>query len=319
MAHPCVAVVDLGSNSLKLLVAARAADGRVVATHFATIDARLGRGLTAARPLLAAAAQEAAIAAATTLVASARTHAPAAIRLVATSAVRDAANGADFAAAVTRACGLPVRILTGDEEAALIGRGLLCDPAIAAERDFEVFDLGGGSLECLAFVDRRVVSAASVPLGCVRLMEAFVPEPAAPFPEPARAAIARQVRAVLTASPFAFRTGPRRLVLGTGGTLTTLRAIAAAEQGVDFEAGDPRVSVATIAARLQAIGGAPLAVRRHVAGLPPARADVFPTALATLLALAEFGGITEFRTSVYNLRFGVAAAALDALDAGETG
>src|SRR6185369_16463559 len=104
------------------------------------------------------------------------------IVLVATSAVRDAQNGADFRARVRAATGHEIRILSGDEEANLIGRGLTSDPALRDLRDFYVFDLGGGSLECLAFRDRRVEQAVSLQLGCVRLTEKFVADPAQPFP-----------------------------------------------------------------------------------------------------------------------------------------
>ena len=75
--------------------------------------------------------------------------------LVATSAVRDAKNGAQFREKILKATGKTIRILTGDEEATLIGRGLVCDPALSQLSDFYVFDLGGGSLECLAFKGRK--------------------------------------------------------------------------------------------------------------------------------------------------------------------
>ncbi len=57
----------------------------------------------------------------------------------------------------------------------------------------------------------------------------------------------------------------------------------------------------------------PLADRQRVPGLPAARADVFPTALATLVALAECGGFDAFRNSLFNLRYGLAAEALQSL------
>jgi exopolyphosphatase/guanosine-5'-triphosphate,3'-diphosphate pyrophosphatase len=54
----------------------------------------------------------------------------------------------------------------------------------------------------------------------------------------------------------------------------------------------------------------PLSTRKQVPGLPPARADVFPVALATLIAVAAYGGFAAFHNSVYNLRYGLAADAL---------
>jgi len=104
---------------------------------------------------------------------------------------------------------------------------------------------------------------------------------------------------------------PRTAVaVGTGGTITTVRAILGARQGISFQATPADVSVDTFRMLLDEIGSLPLDQRRRVAGLPPARADVFPTALATLIAVAEAGGFTVFRNSVYNLRYGLAREVL---------
>ena len=97
---------------------------------------------------------------------------PARAVLVATSAVRDAGNGAEFRRRVHAATGLTIRTLTGDEEANLIGRGLTCDPELAGLRDFSVFDLGGGSLECLAFRDRKIQQVVSLQLETLAPFEA---------------------------------------------------------------------------------------------------------------------------------------------------
>ena len=74
---------------------------------------------------------------------------------------------------------------------------------------------------------------------------------------------------------------------------------------------DSLVTVASLRELLAALGRMPLAERKKTPGLPPLRADVFPTALATLIAIAELGGLTAFRNSLYNLRYGLAAEALE--------
>ena len=79
-----------------------------------------------------------------------------------------------------------------------------------------------------------------------------------------------------------------------------------------LEATSPEVDVATLRSLLHEIGALPLTARRQVPGLPPARADVFPTALATLIALAERGRFGCFRNSLFNLRYGLVAEALAA-------
>ena len=224
--------------------------------------------------------------------------------------MRDAANGAEFRQRVERATGHAVRLLSGREEADLIGRGLLTDAALAGLRDFYVYDLGGGSLECLAFRDRRAVQVTSLPLGCVRLMEQCVTDPRAPLAAPELARITAAVREVLAKSGFILSLPPDAPAVFTGGTVTTVRAIAAAQSGAPIADTRPLISAAALRGLLEEVAALGLAERRAIRGLAPARADVFPTALAIALAVADAGGFTEFRHSFHNLRYGVAAEAL---------
>jgi exopolyphosphatase / guanosine-5'-triphosphate,3'-diphosphate pyrophosphatase len=305
-----IAVIDIGSNSIKVLVAARGANGRVQALKYRTVDARISAGLSAALPRLSEGGIARGLEAIQTLLADVAAFSPRQIILVATSAVRDAQNGGEFQNRVRAATGHELRILSGEEEANLIGRGLTCDPALAALRDFYVFDLGGGSLECLAFRDRRVQQACSLQLGCVRLMEKFVSDPAASFTPESRAAIAQHTREVISNSGFAFSLLSPAEAVGTGGTLTTVRTILGARAGKTLEETDPLVALESLRELLDWLGAMPLASRRQIPGLPTARADVFPTALATVIALAEIGGFAAYRNSLYNLRYGLADEAL---------
>jgi exopolyphosphatase/guanosine-5'-triphosphate,3'-diphosphate pyrophosphatase len=307
--NPSVAVIDIGSNTIKLLVAARNDGGRLIERATRTIDTRIGAGISQKPPRLAEAGMAAGAAAIRDLLATAAPLAPTQTILVATSAVRDAANGADFCAQVRTATGHDIRILTGDEEANLIGAGLLCDPALASLKDFYVFDLGGGSLECLSFRARRMAQETSLPLGCVRLTEKFVPDPAAPFSTEARTAIVTHVKHALAESSFQFTlTGTAAIF--AGGSVTTVRAIFAAQRGKEIRKISPVVTVPELAALLNRVAPLSLEGRKKTAGLPPARADVFPAALATILAVAEIAGLKEFQHSFYNLRWGLAAEAL---------
>lgn len=235
---------------------------------------------------------------------------PGQIVLVATSAVRDARNGDEFRERVHSATGRTIRILTGDEEANLIGRGLTCDPALCDLQDFYVFDLGGGSLECLSFRARRVQRALSVPLGCVRLTEKFVPDPASPIDRDTLAALADHTSTLLAQRGFAFDLGPAATAVGTGGTLTTVRAIRAAKAGIALEQTASVVTADELRSLRDELSRLPLDARRRIPGLPPPRADVFPAALTTLVALADVGGFPAFRHSLYNLRWGLAAELL---------
>lgn len=305
-----VAVIDIGSNSIKVLVAGRAPDGGLTVLRTRTIDARISAGISQVNPRLSDAGMAAGLAAIQALLAEAAPFQPVATVLVATSAVRDAQNGPEFRSRVKAATGQTIRILTGDEEANLIGRGLTCDPALADLQDFYVFDLGGGSLECLAFRQRQVQRAASLQLGCVRLTEKFVADPTQPFSAAAHGAVAAHVREVFHNGTFQFVLGPAAAI-GTGGTVTVARAILAAREQRTLEASVPAVTVAQLRHLLHWLGAMPLAARQQVPGLPAARADVIPAALATLIAVAEVGHISTFRHSLFNLRYGLAAEALD--------
>ena len=303
-----IAVIDIGSNSIKVLVAARAGGDRLTARMLRTIEARIGAGLSQNPPRLAADSMARGVAAVAELAAEASTLNPDTTLVVATSAVRDAVNGVDFCAQVRAATGLTVRILSGQEEANLIGQGLLCDPLLGDLRDFYLFDLGGGSLEILSFRERKIVQSASLPLGCVRLTEKFLPDPTEPFEAGAGAAIAAHVHAVIADAHFSLVA--QAAAIGTGGTLTVVRAVLGARSGLAAEQVPPRLEVAQLRDLLARIGPLPLTARKQVAGLPPARADVFPAALATMIAVADLGGFDAFQYSSYNLRWGLAAEAL---------
>jgi exopolyphosphatase/guanosine-5'-triphosphate,3'-diphosphate pyrophosphatase len=306
MPSPSVAVIDIGSNTIKLLVASRAPAGGLQTLTSETIDARISAGIGQAEPRLSETGMTRGLAAVRSLLAVAAPFAPAQTAIVATSAVRDSANGAEFRERLRTATGLPLRILSGNEEANYIGRGLTSDPALAHLRDFYVFDLGGGSLECLAFRQRQVQQACSLPLGCVRLTERFVADVAAPLEPEALAAIADHTRRVLRESGFRFDLATHDAVFA-GGSMTTARAVAGLVEGKPLRETAAIVSVATLERILNRVAALPLAERcPQIAGLPAARADVFPAALATMLAVAEVAGIHAFHHSFHNLRYGIA-------------
>jgi len=307
---PKVSVIDIGSNSIKILIAHRENDGRLSALKYKTIDARISAGISRENPMLSDVGIERGVEAVRELLADAREFSPEKIVLVATSAVRDARNGHVFTERIQNLTGHSVRILTGDEEANYIGRGLTCDPALRDLRDFYVFDLGGGSLECLAFHDRKIIQGVSLPLGCVRLTERCVKDPALPFSQTDRANIAEHTRTKLEHSGFRFDLPTQATAVGTGGTLTTARAVLAGLQGKPFEQSDTLLSVADLRELFDRVAALSLDQRRELPAMPYGRADVFPTALATIIALAEVGNFSAYRNSIYNLRWGMAAEAL---------
>jgi exopolyphosphatase / guanosine-5'-triphosphate,3'-diphosphate pyrophosphatase len=305
-----VAVVDIGSNSIKLLVAARATAGRLVELAQRTEETRIGTGITDTPPRLRDDAIERGVASVRLLLADAVRFAPAAVRIVATSAVRDAANRVEFISRLRAVTGHELTVLTGDEEARLIGRGIACDPALHGVPAFHLFDLGGGSLEMLTFRDGRAIQLASLQLGCVRVTEACVADPAHPLGAATIATVRAHVRAAVKASGFIFDLPPPVTAVATGGTVTTLRLLQAAARQIDFAATDSRLRVADLEELAARLCAATLAERRAIPGMPPARADVFPAALVTLTEVARLAHVEAFQHSFYNLRFGLAAELL---------
>ena len=128
MPSASIAVIDIGSNSIKVLLASRTPDGSLTALMMRTLEARISAGISQACPRLGEQGIVRGLAAIQSLVADTAAYAPSRTVLVATSAVRDAANRAEFCERVRTATGRDIRILSGEEEASLIGRGLLCDP-----------------------------------------------------------------------------------------------------------------------------------------------------------------------------------------------
>ena len=306
---PTVAVIDIGSNSIKVLVAARDASGVITALKSRTIDARISAGISKTEPKLSEEGMVRGLAAIQELLAGTKPFAPAKVVLVATSAVRDAGNGGEFRARVRAATGHDIRILTGDEEANLIGRGLTCDPALADLKDFYVFDLGGGSLECLLFRDRKIAHAMSLQLGCVRLTEKFIKDATAPLDQAEASTLARHVQDELKRSGFRFPIIAPAAVFA-GGSMSTVRAIKGARHGLTLEDTPAVIGTDTLADLIDELAPMTLEERKAVPGLPAARADVFPAALVTIITVADYAHIERFHHSLHNLRWGLAAEAL---------
>ncbi len=281
-----VAAIDLGTNTVRLLVADVAAgtgDWRpVLAAQRVT---RLGEGLAAAGRLAEAAARRTADAVAT-YVEQARAAGAARLVVVATSAVREAANGAAFTAAVERRTGVPVQVISGDEEARLTLAGVRhgLDRPPPESSLMLVFDIGGGSTEFILARGETVLAASSLRLGVVPLAERFPFD--GPVDWPRYDAMAAEIRDRLAGEvAAAIRRGrPERLV-GTAGTVTTLAALdlglAAYDPGRVQGHALTRAAVERLLARL---GGLSAAERGRLPCLEPGRADLIVAGTAIVLA-----------------------------------
>ena len=192
-----VAVVDVGSNTIKLLVARNSPNGSLLPLLEHSDPTRIGAGIGSDAPVLSEKSVKEGVKAVERLLEKAIPFAPTTLRIVATGAVRDASNGAAFAEKVQAATGRPLEILTGEEEAAGIAAGLATDPELAPRESFLACDLGGGSLELIRVEELSAQAVTSLPLGAVRLTERFLADPAEPVSNEDLERLSAYVRKVL--------------------------------------------------------------------------------------------------------------------------
>ncbi len=301
-----IGVIDIGSNSIKLLVAETGST--LAALYQTTLETRISAGIGKDQPVLSQPAMKAATEAVIKLINEARKFAPESFAIVATSAVRDAVNRKDFIQRIEDATGHRLRVLTGEEEAAYIGRAITTDPALAEYRAFTLCDLGGGSLEFIRLEDGNLTEKVSLQLGAVRLLERFVNDPTAPLAPRTAARIADYVRQKVTESGFRAIKG-QKLLAATGGAVNVARAVRAGWLGRKYAETPSTITVNFLRYLGEELSAATLEERQRIPQLPAERADIMPVACVILLTVAELAGADHFVHSLHNLRYGIAAEA----------
>lgn len=304
-----LATIDLGTNTVRLLVAdaAPGAGGWKTIEQAQTIT-RLGEGLAATGRLAEAPATRT-TAAVREYVARATAARAARIIIVATSAVREARNGAEFAAALQQATGQTVSVISGAEEARLTLRGVM-HGLPGGSRTLVTFDIGGGSTEYVLARDGRVAASVSLRLGVVPLAERF------PFPDgvdPARyATLTGQIQTQLsTELPAVIRDARVRLV-GTAGTVTALAALDLGLTTYDPErVHGYRLRRDAVERWRQRLASLTVRTRAALPCLEAGRADLIIPGVAIVIETMTCLGAHELTVSECGLREGLLADALD--------
>ena len=304
------AAIDVGSNTVLLLVA-EAQGGRLRALAERAEITGLGRGVDATGRL-----DPAAIAATAEVLgryaAEARALGAERIACVATSAARDAANGADFFAAVSAAAGLTPEIISGDEEARLVWRSAWRDFGGAAGGGLAVLDVGGGSTELSFGAGPTPRGRVSLQVGAVRLTERLVrADPVAAETLAALRAAARQALAPAALLPgwtdAAWRGGGTPRLVGVAGTVTTLAAVAQALPAYDAErVHGSALTLAAIDALVERLAALPVAARAALPGMEPKRADVIVAGGVVVAEALRLLGFEALTVSDRGVRWGLA-------------
>jgi exopolyphosphatase/guanosine-5'-triphosphate,3'-diphosphate pyrophosphatase len=299
-----VAVVDIGTNSTRLLIA-DVADGRVTEVERRTTVTRLGQGVDHSGELRpeAMARVSAALDTYKKLIDDYNVEA---VTGVLTSAVRDARNGAEFTASINERYGIGARTITGDEEARLTYLGATSDRTDDAEASARVvIDIGGGSTELVAGHGPAVDFHVSTQAGVVRQTERFIRSDP-PRPEELQQLQAEAAEIFAQAVPEAER---ERVHSGiaVAGTATSCAAMLQ-----ELDPYDParvhgfrllRAQAEMLLAKLAAMT---LEERRRVTGLHPDRAPAIVAGVILLLEAMRIFGLVEVEVSEHDILRGAA-------------
>ena len=306
---PRIAAIDIGTNSIRLVVAEVQLDGTYRILDEDREMTRLGHGLYAdgrigdepmAHSLRVLGRMKA-------IVEGFGVHE---LRTIATSAVREASNGREFVREAWKRCRVRVDVVPPEEEARLALRSVRRHYDIG-DRRTAVVDIGGGSAEVVLAVGGLVELVVSLPLGAVRLTEHYVKS------DPPRAkhwsALQRGIDGVIKTGlgkvPFV-----AEVMIGSGGTFTNMVEMVQCER--EGKAGTPRdypLARAEVTRLLDRLRETPLAARREIPGLNPQRADIILAGVAVVDRLAKRLGTQRVLVNDRGIRDGVLLAMIEEL------
>jgi exopolyphosphatase / guanosine-5'-triphosphate,3'-diphosphate pyrophosphatase len=308
-ANTRVGVVDLGTNTTRLLVAELRA-GELVELDKRTTITRLGQGVDATGRLADEAMDRVRDALAVYREVIDRLEVGEVIA-VATSAMRDAANGAAFREELNESFGIDARTISGDEEARLTFLGATAGRDQREHRNEQtvVIDIGGGSTEYVTGTAAEGLGFhVSTQMGSVRHSERFLASDPPGHPE--LEALAADIRLVIEEGVPARTREATAQGIAVAGTATTLAAI---DQELDpydsSKVHGYRVSDATAERILAMLAALPLEERRQVTGLHPDRAPTIVAGVAILVESIRAFGLDEIEVSEADILHGAAMAA----------
>lgn len=299
-----IGIIDVGSSSVRLLVVQVGTDGSMRSLAQGRRMTRLGDGI-AVNGRLADDAAAQSLDAIEAMAAQARQEGAEVVQAFATAAVREAENGGEFANAVRDRIGLELTVLSGADEARTAFSAV--DAAMdLAGKDAVVFDLGGGSLQIIHSRRGVIVSSVSLKLGAVRTHRLFS---GAKGMTPRRSKeLAKHVDKTLKAGLERGLPKPE-IVVGVGGTMTTLLAMARGRRNESVAASEP-VMADVVAALREQIESTPLIERSKIPGLPTDRVDVILPGLVVVERLLACLGAESVVVSEIGLREGLVLRAL---------
>jgi exopolyphosphatase/guanosine-5'-triphosphate,3'-diphosphate pyrophosphatase len=297
MSNAIYAVVDIGSNSLKVTV---------VDIHGLK---ELGRSTESVRLFQSGESPvrlhpekiEQGAQAVARLVKFAQDKGAEKIVLLGTSAVRECVNREEFSAKIMKLCGMPLTIISGEVEARLAAQGVRVDPVYANYRNILAFDLGGGSLEISKLHGKQCTFARSYPLGSVRLTSQLQASPNGVIDEAHQLSFETIIRSQLQ-DALLNEAARDSLLVVAGGAFTAI-ALYLEAMGEPPVAG--RLPVLRIRELKDRICKLTTEERKSIKGIPADRIDIMPAALLTICVLADLTLAEAFYLTHHGVRQGM--------------
>ena len=226
--------------------------------------------------------------------------APADVHVVATSAIRDAANGEQFLADAGRATGLTIETLSAEAEARF---GYIAAVNTSTLTDGVVLDIGGGSMQLIDVEDRLAKQMASFPLGAVRITEQFLPGDGPPKKKEL-ARLREHVTEALSGLDWLTSSGPR--MVGIGGAVRNLAAAAQASDGsLDLGVQGFVITPKVLSGLVTELASLSVSERGELPGIKPGRGDIILAAAVVLDTVVQVGGFDGIEATEAGLREGV--------------
>ena len=306
---PRLAAVDIGTNSIRLVVAEVQSDGSYRVLDQDREMTRLGRGLYD-RGRIGDEPMEQSLQTLGRMKAIAEGFNARELRAIATSAVREAANGRDFVREAWRRCRVRVEVVPPEEEARLAFRSVSRHYDLS-DRLTAIVDIGGGSAEVILAAGGVIDQVVSLPLGAVRLTERYCKSDPlrSKHWKALRRGIDATIKEMMGKPPFA-----AEVMIGSGGTFTNLAEMAQLERdGKVAHARDHAISRAEVVRLLDRLRETPLEVRRQIPGLNPQRADIIIAGVAAVARLMRRLGTQGVLVNDRGIRDGVLLSMIDDL------
>ena len=301
-----VAVIDVGSNTSKILISQFDQNGSLTPTQEKSFPCRLISSESQKLGVILPDQLKQLLAVLEQLVSISEEESSDHLTLVATEAIRRSTNQEEIKKVIEEKFAHKLHVLSGQQEAELIADGVHFDPLIKGETHLQVFDLGGGSLEIIESLDGHSTFAKSVPLGALALAERLNVS----SENPLSLSTVEELNDYLLSeiSKVGLTKGNTAKLIGLGGAIFFMRKILAEQRGVEFEDCN-QFTLEEISALTDVSCGMSMTERISAfPDLPSDRADVFPLVCLVVKQLMQVAGKEHFYHSFCNLRYGVASS-----------